>query len=396
MKGQYMFKSLLFGCVGGALLIPSALAQNSTGRQSKLPAAAPIAYVYVSSSTGLNQPNVVFEYSAAANGALTAIPGSPVKQNESSMAVNGKYLVGVDDNPTSSKIDTLQIGSNGALTYITTAPCLQSNNECAFAGNVYFDHTGSNVYVMEIQGSENSQTASYTINRPTGILNYLGTTVTGVFPGDYTPTFFIGNNEYAYSADQSGCMYPGIYSYQRDSNGMLNSLGVTFISPQPPSSFSTYYPDLAVADPTVNLAILEQPANPPGCAPGPLQIAVFTADANGNLTTNSTYQNMPATAIKNPYDMKMSPSGQLLAVAGQEGLQIFHFNGSNPVTRYTGLLTKDPINQMFWDNSNHLYAISSTTGKLYVGTITPTSLARAPGSPYTITSPQEIIVQPLK
>jgi hypothetical protein len=86
----------------------------------------------------------------------------------------------------------------------------------------------------------------------------------------------------------------------------------------------------------------------------------------------------------------------LLAVAGKEGLQVFHFNDSNPVTKYTGLLTKDPITQMFWDNSNHLYAISFATGKLYVGTITPKSIVSAPGSPYTIASPQDIIVQPLK
>jgi len=59
---------------------------------------------------------------------------------------------------------------------------------------------------------------------------------------------------------------------------------------------------------------------------------------------------MPATLIKSPYDMKMSPSGQLLAVAGQEGLQVFHFNGSNPVTHYTGLLTEEPISEMFWDH----------------------------------------------
>ena len=151
-----------------------------------------------------------------------------------------------------------------------------------------------------------------------------------------------------------------------------------------------------MADPTNNLVMLEQPANPPGCAPGPIQIAVFTAGTDGNLTTKSTYKDMPATKIQNPYDMKMSPSGKLLAVAGQEGLQIFHFNGSNPVTHYTGLLTKEPITQMFWDNDNHLYAISNTAGQLLVFTITPTTHAKAPGSPYAIASPQDIIVQPLK
>jgi hypothetical protein len=58
------------------------------------------------------------------------------------------------------------------------------------------------------------------------------------------------------------------------------------------------------------------------------------------------------------------------------------------------LLTKDPILQMFWDNSNHLYAISSA-GKLYVGTVTPTKITMAPGSPYLVTDPQFVIVQPL-
>ena len=240
----------------------------------------------------------------------------------------------------------------------------------------------------------NDNTASFAVDQSTGALTYLGDTVTGWFPGDYTPTFFIGNNVYAYSTDQSGCMYPGLYSFQRESSGLLNLINIQYNNPTPPPGVRVYYPDLTVADPSNNLAFLEQPANPPGCAPGPIQIAVYTADANGNLNTNSTYKNMPATAIKSPFDMKMSPSGELLAVAGQEGVQIFHFNGANPVTHYTGLLTTNPITQMFWDNSNHLYAISSA-GLLYVGTVTPTKITQAPGSPYKITGPQDLIVQPL-
>ena len=104
---------------------------------------------------------------------------------------------------------------------------------------------------------------------------------------------------------------------------------------------------------------------------------------------------MPAPLIANPSDMKMSPSGKLLAYAGGEGLQIFHFNGASPITHYTGLLTTDPIDEMFWDNNNHLYAIGHTSNKLYVFTITATSHQQAPGSPYTISSPGNIIVQPL-
>jgi hypothetical protein len=90
----------------------------------------------------------------------------------------------------------------------------------------------------------------------------------------------------------------------------------------------------------------------------------------------------------------MSPSGKLLAVGGTEGLEIFHFNGSKPITSYTGILKKDEINQFFWDNHNHLYEISWSADKLYVFTVTPTSYSEAPGSPYAVSQPQNVIVQP--
>ena len=309
------------------------------------------------------------------------------------MAVNGQYLMAVN-NTNPPNIDTLQIGSNGALTYVNSTTCAQTDNGCLAASNLFFDHTGSDLYVMELDENLNNNTASFAVDKSSGALNYLGDTLTGAFPGDYTSTFFIGNNVYAYSTNQSGCMYPGIYGFQRESNGFLNLINAQFNVPKPPPGVRVYYPDLLVADPSNNLAFLEQPANPPGCAPGSVQIAIYTADVNGNIHTNSTYKDMPATLIQSPFDMKMSPSGELLAVAGQEGLQVFHFNGSNPVTHYTGLLVNEPIIQMFWDNSNHLYAISSA-GKLYVGTVTPTKLAMAPGSPYSVTGPQFVIVQPL-
>jgi hypothetical protein len=76
-------------------------------------------------------------------------------------------------------------------------------------------------------------------------------------------------------------------------------------------------------------------------------------------------------------------------------LQIFHFNGADPIKPHTGLLTKAEINQFFWDNANHLYAIGTNASKLYVFTVTPTSVSQAPGSPYTINSPNDVIVQPM-
>jgi hypothetical protein len=49
---------------------------------------------------------------------------------------------------------------------------------------------------------------------------------------------------------------------------------------------------------------------------------------------------------------------------------------------------------MFWDNANHLYAISSTAGELYVYTITSKGVAQAPGYPHSITAPENVIVLP--
>ena len=103
---------------------------------------------------------------------------------------------------------------------------------------------------------------------------------------------------------------------------------------------------------------------------------------------------MPKTAVKNITDIAISPSGRLLAVGGTAGLQVFHFNGSKPITHYTGLLTKVQTDQFLWDNDNHLYAISQPAGKLFVFTVTPTTVTQAPGSPYKITKPQNIAVLP--
>jgi hypothetical protein len=103
---------------------------------------------------------------------------------------------------------------------------------------------------------------------------------------------------------------------------------------------------------------------------------------------------MPQVAVGSITDLNMAPGGKLLAVGGTGGLQIFHFNGASPITHYTGLLTTNEIDQFFWDNQNHLYAISKTAGKLYVFTVTPASYVEAPGSPYSINQPVNVIVQP--
>jgi hypothetical protein len=171
---------------------------------------------------------------------------------------------------------------------------------------------------------------------------------------------------------------------------------LTFTPPYPTLPSGDFWcPWLAAADPTDHLAIAMQPLNGNWVAQGPYQLASYTVDGSGNLTTSNTYATMPKVAVGTVLGYRMSPNGKFLAVGGTSGLQIFHFNGAKPLTKFTGLLTTTPnLYEMFWDNSNHLYALSQTSGKLYVFTVTPTGVTQAPGSPHTIATPISIIVLP--
>jgi hypothetical protein len=138
----------------------------------------------------------------------------------------------------------------------------------------------------------------------------------------------------------------------------------------------------------------------------PIQLASYTIHTQGNLVSTNTWANMPTPAV-NVTTMNMSPSGKFLAVAGSTsrsftvrptappGLQVFHFNGASPITRYSGIITSAAIDRLAWDNSNHLFAISRASGKLYVYTVTATSITAAPGSPYTLSNPSTLAVRPL-
>jgi hypothetical protein len=79
----------------------------------------------------------------------------------------------------------------------------------------------------------------------------------------------------------------------------------------------------------------------------PPVIATYTVDANENLSTTSTFHNMPVSEAGGGW-MRSSPSGKFL-VAGGSGIEIFHFNGGSPLTKYKMLFPGDGIGQIFWD-----------------------------------------------
>ena len=212
---------------------------------------------------------------------------------------------------------------------------------------------------------------------------------------------------FAYTGTPSGDCAEDTNVFERQSSGALQygfQADVFGIVAQP--GFEEYVQLTALAaDPTGHLAIPVQDESPIGCVGPALQLATYTQESNGDLTTTSTWQNMPTLKVY-PTVMNISPSGDLLAVGGDAnhpeatittppptaGLELFHFNGADPITLYSEPLTSTSINQILWDNNNHLYALSDSTNKLYVYTVTPTSIAQAPGSPYTIANPNGLVV----
>jgi hypothetical protein len=103
---------------------------------------------------------------------------------------------------------------------------------------------------------------------------------------------------------------------------------------------------------------------------------------------------MPSVLVGNVNYYSMSPNGKYLAVSGASGLQVFRFNGAHPITKLTGLIATGSVQQVYWDNLDHLYAVSPQSGELYVFTVTSKGATQASGSPHSVGDATSLIVLP--
>lgn len=331
---------------------------------------SPSAYVYVATLNGTQccGTSGLYGYSADSSGALTPLPGSPFWIAPSGyfpqLAHTAHWLFLSDG----TYVYSFSIASNGMLTQVSSVNAMQNSPcQCDAVMGLFLDHSGSTLYVVT-NDAGNETIQFYAKDNTTGGLTYFGATSQESVAGVLS---FIGNNEYAYRA---GCSQfsPAFYSARRNDDGSLTRF---FIEPPIPAypggSYCTFG---QAADPAGNLAVGLNHGNQ-------IQLGVYTADSSGNLTTNSTYQNMPYVDIQQIEQLSMSPAGNLLAVGGDFGLQVFHFNGSNPITHYTPLLATHQLWRLAWDTHSHLYGVS-TSNRVYSFKITTTGYKQAPGSPY--------------
>ena len=367
-----------------------------------------MADVYVGTSKGVNL------YDVASNGKLTLIPGSPFKVTGTAAASNGKYFITLG----TQSLHSYPVAANGALkaqvSQINTASYAGGN--CEAPSGASLDLTGQNVYVlMSPSAGDGSCTAyqSYSLGNTNGALAFQTAAVVATDSSTMFPLTFTANNQFAFAANPDGEAGIVLLSYKvfsRQSDGALEiSNTISDLSLQDTPDGANYFPWLVNAGPSSYLAAAlgdylyyQSPIE----SIGPTVLVSYTVDANGNISTTNPGAEAPSPAV-GPTMMRISPSDYLLAVAGGKtliapisvliagnGLQIFHFNGSDPITPYSKVLTSDSIDQMQWDNNDHLFALSDSTHKLYVYTVTPTSITAAPGSPYTIASADALVVVP--
>ena len=395
------FRRTLLLCLLSTLATAPLFAQVVT---QAVTAPAPVAYVYVGTSKGINL------YNAASNGKLTLVAGSPFKTTGLMIGSNQKYFITLG----TDLVRSYPVKANGAIGAQVSQINTQNYNgsNCGTTNGAVLDHSGQDVYVLLNVPPDGNNVCNafqtFKIATASGQLTFNGATTinTGAPAMRNLPTF-LSNNKYAYLVNNFDFVTQfgdtDVYltsesSFLRETNGTLESSGGFWDLPAPPPAEDPgyiWFPLQVTADPSNHLAIAMHPwfDAPFGTTGGP-QIGSFTVDSNGNAHTTNTYKNMPFPDVFPAY-MNMSPDGKLLAVAGgaSGGLQVFHFNGAAPITKYSKVLTTGLISWIRWDKANHLYALG-TGGKLYVYTVTPTSIAAAPGSPYTVSGPAGLFVVP--
>ena len=360
-----------------------AFTQTASSEATKA-ATAPIADVYVQTQHGVNV------YTANSAGLLTLVKGSPFYDSGQMEAVNGGFLLSVG----TDYLHSYRIESDGAIG--AQAAQIDTQKYAGYQCGTTFDpalldHTGQfftvGLYGSSSGGCSSLQTYKVASN---GQFTFVGDSVStdGVHTSVYQTVVstYSSNDLFAYGAqEQQG---GGVYlAYRRASAGDLVVNGsFTEKDPTPNPTDSNYAPWLVAADNAGHLAaVMNEPFGPNCCSY--FQLASYTINSQtGAISSTNTYQNMPATQIY-PNDIAMSWSGNLVALGGL-GLELFHFNGASPATTFGGvLLPKVNIDKVAFDKNNHLYALSDSSGQLYVYTVTSSSVTEAPGSPYTISKP---------
>jgi hypothetical protein len=372
---------LALAVVASLIPLPQAVSQSTNA-----------AYVYIQVQ---GPAGAVYGYRASASGQLSAISGSPFKPGTAIIGSNNSQFFTLGK----TTLHSFAVGSNGAIgSQLGSASIFNyTGNACGGGVNgsddAVLDHTGKDIYVLLQSGPGNCAAyQSYIINSG-GSFTFNGVAEQDTSDGAYygLPSI-LGNESFAYASQWIG-HYSGVIGFQRQSSGTLQFL--QFSETDPTLTGTDYLPSNPDASPVGNYVVLQLYPSNGGGDSGSAQLGNYSVDSKGSLTTTNTSSNMPTTQLEGPFST-FSPDGTMFVLyAGgpsnetiDTGIEIYNFNGANPLTLKTTLLTGTPITKVAWDTSHHLYAISDALNKLWVFNVTPTSVTQVAslsiGSPFSM------------
>ena len=403
--GRKLLVTLVLSLCAEAVLAQAA--NTSSASTSTINTAAPVAYVYVSSK------HYIHAYKAWADGKITSVTGSPFPYaGVASVSVTKNFLFGAD---TSQNLFSYSIHSNGSISKVSSlhTPMYQASG-CEQSGfGTQVDYSQATLYYYACTYGFNTNTyLSFHINS-TGSLQFLGGSGGAISAATQgTPEILtkMGGNSFAFDSycAEDDFDTPVIQIFRRQSNGNLVFYGEENHMPEPAPG-TAYCAGMVAADASNHLAAavqrIDSQPHDAGYIYGPYFIASYTSDANGNLSTTSTYQNMPAPVVAQNRDiraMSISPDGKYVAV-GADGFEVMHFNGANPVTNFSGaFLAGHDIVKFGWDNVHHLYVLSAVnsggtyTTYLHIFNVTSTGVKEVSGSPHYIANLTNLTVLDLQ
>ncbi len=368
-------------CAAFFVVLASTVALSPLAKAQSTSSSSAYLYIQIQGPEG-----AVYGLSASSTGQLSPISGSPFK-------LAGK-IIG------SNKLQSLTMGQDFLHSYAVASdgaigsPLSQFaffGGQCTSGGSAVedaeFDHSGKLIYVL-LQNGSCAEIQSDDINLD-GSFGPAGQLQLNSMGGDFVGLPSILGNETLAFSDISSGHYSSIYGFLRQLGGVLQTDGAQTLSFQGSANYNPARPDASPVGNYVVLQLYPGDTNPP-------QIGSFTTNSDGVLSSTNTPADMPTSSLENPYST-FSPFGDMFVLyadngAGNpgNGIEVYRFNGAQPLTLYKKLLTGVPIDRVAWDNSRHLYAISDAENKLYVFTVTLSSITE--DTEWSIGAPFSMVV----
>ena len=377
---------------------PGASGSGSSGSGSSSGSASPgtgssggsssfVAYAYTASASEIRA------YGVSSNGSLTSVSGSPYAfstvQN-GNIVTNGSNLYAIAEGYTNLNIFSVNKSSGALALAATTGAIAGDPNPMDLAAGLALDHTGSFLYVDVGLSDQDSGINVFTAGGGPSAqqIKYLST-------GAYTepPLVFSPNNQFAYS-DLCTARVDGVFGYVRASDGTLTSMNPGNLQGPTGSPGVGFCLGPLAASVKGYMAIVWIPTALGSSVPSNQPYVVtYTINSDGRLTAVSNSQVAPASTSGNKIVVNFDPTGSVLALAGDAGVQTYSLNGNGALTPIGAPQNAgSSFQNVAWDTANHLLA--TTSNQLYVFNSSSGVLTPASGSPYA--GDQQLAVLPLQ